>query len=168
MSDSLTATKVETNQCPSHQSILLTQGRPIHEIFNKKYWELAELENELVVSFSWKQVKVYRIARIFRNFDAQISSPKQHLPKYMQHSVGKQVKVGTFPSLKKHFCLCWHISSTRKEKHFDNLIFLKWTRSTKPTKLFPSLIVRRWSREKVIFALSSINQESKTLYIFIK
>ena len=45
MSDSLTATKVETNQCPSHQSILLTQG-PIHEIFMKKYWELAELENE--------------------------------------------------------------------------------------------------------------------------
>ena len=30
MSDSLTATKVETNQCPLHQSILLTQG-PIHE-----------------------------------------------------------------------------------------------------------------------------------------
>ena len=26
MSDSLPATKVETNQCPSHQSILLTQG----------------------------------------------------------------------------------------------------------------------------------------------
>ena len=46
MSDSLTATKVETNQCPSHQSILLTQG-PIHEIFKKKYWELAELENEI-------------------------------------------------------------------------------------------------------------------------
>ena len=46
MSDSLTATKVETNQCPSHQSILLTQG-PIHENFMKKYWELAELENEV-------------------------------------------------------------------------------------------------------------------------
>jgi len=46
MSDSLTATKVETNQCPSHQSILLTQG-PIHENFMKKYRELAELENEV-------------------------------------------------------------------------------------------------------------------------
>ena len=34
MSDSLTATKVETNQCTSHQSILLTQG-PIYEIFTK-------------------------------------------------------------------------------------------------------------------------------------
>ena len=33
-------------QCPSHQSILLTQ-EPIHEIFTKKYWELAELENDL-------------------------------------------------------------------------------------------------------------------------
>ena len=49
MSDSLTATKVETNQCPWHQSILLTQG-PIHENFMKKYWELAELENEV---FFW-------------------------------------------------------------------------------------------------------------------
>ena len=43
---SLTAIWVEQNQCPSHQSILLTQG-PIHEIFMKKYWELAELENEV-------------------------------------------------------------------------------------------------------------------------
>ena len=31
MSDSLTAIQVVPNQCPSHQSILLTQG-PIHEI----------------------------------------------------------------------------------------------------------------------------------------
>ena len=31
MSDSLTTIQVEQNQCPSHQSILLTQG-PIHEI----------------------------------------------------------------------------------------------------------------------------------------
>ena len=46
MSGSLTATKVETYQCPLHQSILLTQG-PIHENFIKKYWELAELENEI-------------------------------------------------------------------------------------------------------------------------
>ena len=43
---SLTAIWVEQNQCPSHQSILLTQG-PTHEIFMKKYWELAELENEV-------------------------------------------------------------------------------------------------------------------------
>ena len=34
MSDSLTATKVETNQCPSHQSIILTQG-PIQQVFTK-------------------------------------------------------------------------------------------------------------------------------------
>ena len=46
MSDSLTTTLVKSNQCPSHQSILLTQG-PIHENFMKKYWELAELENEV-------------------------------------------------------------------------------------------------------------------------
>ena len=34
MSDSLMAIQVEPHQCPSHQSILLTQG-PIHEIFEK-------------------------------------------------------------------------------------------------------------------------------------
>ena len=39
-----------------NQSILLTKG-PIHEIF------------AIFASFSWKHVKVYRIARIFRNFD---------------------------------------------------------------------------------------------------
>ena len=33
---SLTAIWVEQNQCPLHQSILLTQG-PSHEIFMKKY-----------------------------------------------------------------------------------------------------------------------------------
>ena len=42
----LTAIWGEKNQCPSHQSILLTQGL-IHEIFMKKDWELAELENEV-------------------------------------------------------------------------------------------------------------------------
>ena len=36
ISDSLTAISVEQNQCPSHQSILLTQG-PICEIFAKKF-----------------------------------------------------------------------------------------------------------------------------------
>ena len=49
MSDSLTTTQVEPNQCPSHQSILLTQG-PIHENFMKKYWELAKLESEVFLS----------------------------------------------------------------------------------------------------------------------
>ena len=34
--------------CPLHQSILLSQG-PI-QIFMKKYWELAELENEFFLS----------------------------------------------------------------------------------------------------------------------
>ena len=37
---SLTAIRVEQNQCPSHQSILLTQGL-ICEIFAKKFRELA-------------------------------------------------------------------------------------------------------------------------------
>ena len=50
MSDRLTATKVETNQCPLHQSILLTQG-PIHEIFMEKYWELTKPWKWLLFSF---------------------------------------------------------------------------------------------------------------------
>ena len=47
--DSLTAIYVELHQCPSHHSILLTQG-PIWEIFAKKFWELAILKNELFLS----------------------------------------------------------------------------------------------------------------------
>ena len=46
LSDSLTAIYVELHQCPSHHSILLTEG-PIWEIFVKKFWELAILKNEL-------------------------------------------------------------------------------------------------------------------------
>ena len=76
MSDSLTTIYVKQHQCPSHQLILLTQG-PIPEIFMKKYWELAELENYLFLSrpfwifFSslWKLVIIYRLARICQNFD---------------------------------------------------------------------------------------------------
>ena len=40
---------VELHQCPSHHSILLTQGR-IWEIFAKNFWELAILKNELFLS----------------------------------------------------------------------------------------------------------------------
>ena len=49
LSDSLTATYVELHRCPSHHSILLTQGL-ISEIFAKKFWELAILKNELFLS----------------------------------------------------------------------------------------------------------------------
>ena len=49
MSDSLTAIYVKSHRCPSHQSILLTQG-PIHKIFTKKYWELAILKNVVFLS----------------------------------------------------------------------------------------------------------------------
>ena len=44
MSDSLTVIYIEPDQCPSHHSILLTQGR-ICEILTKKFWELAILKN---------------------------------------------------------------------------------------------------------------------------
>ena len=47
--DSLTAIYVELHQCPSHHSILLTQG-PIWEIFVKKFWELAILKNVVFLS----------------------------------------------------------------------------------------------------------------------
>ena len=79
-----TAIYVELNQCPSHHSILLTQG-PIWEIFAKKFWELAILKNELFLSqpfwifflkkiiffclIPWKKVKVSWIAGMGRNFD---------------------------------------------------------------------------------------------------
>ena len=44
ISDRLMTIYVEQHHCPSHQFILLTQG-PIHEIFTKKFWELAILKN---------------------------------------------------------------------------------------------------------------------------
>ena len=52
--------------------ILLTQ-RPIHEIFEKEYWELAELKNSVFLighfgiffaSFPWKSVNIYIVARM--------------------------------------------------------------------------------------------------------
>ena len=49
LSDSLTAIYIELHQCPSHHSILLTQG-PIWEIFAKIFRELAILKNELFLS----------------------------------------------------------------------------------------------------------------------
>jgi hypothetical protein len=62
LSVSLTAIYVELHQCPSHHSILPTQG-PIWEIFAKKFWELAILKNELflrrpfLIFFSKKKKK---------------------------------------------------------------------------------------------------------------
>ena len=47
---SLPAIWVEQNQCPSHQSILITQG-PINEIFMKKYWELTKPWKWFLFSF---------------------------------------------------------------------------------------------------------------------
>ena len=53
MSDSLMAIYVEPHQCPSHQSILLTQGR-ICKIFAKFFWELAILKNSVFLSQSFR------------------------------------------------------------------------------------------------------------------
>ena len=49
MSDSLTAMLVEQNQCPLHQSILLSQG-PIHEILAEIAQLLAKLKNSVFLS----------------------------------------------------------------------------------------------------------------------
>ena len=85
ISDSLTAISVEQNQCPSHQSILLTQG-PIHEILMKiaqllevveklSFFESAILnfffrkKNFFFASIFFKLVIVYGIPRMGRNFD---------------------------------------------------------------------------------------------------
>jgi hypothetical protein len=45
MLESLTAIKVKPHQCPSHHSILLTQG-PIHKIFTKNIenWKFEETQ----------------------------------------------------------------------------------------------------------------------------
>ena len=48
-SASLTAIWVEQNQCPLHQSILLTQG-PIHEILAEIAQLLAMLKNSVFLS----------------------------------------------------------------------------------------------------------------------
>ena len=60
--------------------------------FHKKYWELAILKNDLFLSrpfwfffasFSWKQVKVYLLARMGQNFDVYSSfQPKITTPKH--------------------------------------------------------------------------------------
>ena len=58
-------------------SINPTLGK-IHEIFMKKYWELAELENELFLvghfdfffaSFPWKSVQIYMVEWMGPNFE---------------------------------------------------------------------------------------------------
>ena len=61
MSDSLTATKVETNQCPLHQSILLTQG-PICEILGTIAQLLGVVEKlsffeSAILNFIFQKIK---------------------------------------------------------------------------------------------------------------
>ena len=92
--DSLTAKNIELHRCPSHHSILLTQGQ-IWEIFAKKFWELAILKNELFLSrpfcfcflkknffasFPWKSAQIYMVEWMGRNFD--VSPGFQKIPCY--------------------------------------------------------------------------------------
>ena len=84
------------NQCPLHQSILLTQG-PIHEILvviaqllgvveKLSFFELAILN--FFASFPSKLVNIDGIARIFENFDDYPGFQKiSDVPILLQHSV---------------------------------------------------------------------------------
>ena len=97
------------NQCPSHQSILLTQG-PIHEILaviaqllgvveKLSFFESAILKfflqkkKNFFASFLSKLVNIYGIARIFQNFDDYPGFQKiSGVPILLQHSVSKYEK----------------------------------------------------------------------------
>ena len=59
-----------TTICPSLQFILLTHG-PILEIFAKKYWELAELENDIFWGGYW----IFQKKCIYMFFFSQWKSP---------------------------------------------------------------------------------------------
>ena len=114
MSDSLTAIQVVPNQCPSHQSILLTQG-PIHEILaviaqllgvveKLSFFESAILKifcnfffSFFFASFLSKLVNIYGIARIFQNFDDYPSFHKiSGVSILLQHSVNHYVEMQFF------------------------------------------------------------------------
>ena len=88
MSDSLTTILVEPHQCLSQKSILQSQEL-IHEILEKKYWTLAELENEfffikknIFASSPWKLVTNYVLAWMGLNsYDYDGLQPKMtHTP----------------------------------------------------------------------------------------
>ena len=79
MSASLTAIEVEPHECPSHHSILLTQG-PICEILEKivqllvvveklGFFEFFFPKKFFFALFLFKLVNIHGIARIFQNFD---------------------------------------------------------------------------------------------------
>ena len=67
----------------------------------EKYWELGDLKifelaildtylKKKIASSPWKSVKIYRVEWMGLNFDDysyNYPSPKQTLPKHMQHSV---------------------------------------------------------------------------------
>ena len=112
MSGSLTATKVETNQCPLHQSILLTQG-PIHENFMKKYWELAELENEFFLrrpfwifkssilnfffaSFHWKMQPISMRDHFFLHYGWFFQNLRKEAVRTFMHTTVRFMKKGYF------------------------------------------------------------------------
>jgi hypothetical protein len=86
-SDSLSTIEVEPHQCPSHQSILLTQG-PIHKILqiffeNWWFWKTPFFwvghNGIFFASSQWKLVKVSwisRMGRITLVFQPKITPPK--------------------------------------------------------------------------------------------
>ena len=95
------------NQCPSHQSILLTQG-PVHEILaviaqllgvveKLSFFESAILiffckkKKDFFASFLSKLVNIYGIASIFQKFDDYFGFQKiSGVPILLQHSACRQ------------------------------------------------------------------------------
>ncbi len=125
MSDSLTATKVEYHQCPSHQSILLTQG-PIHEIFMKNHWELAELENEVFLrrpfwifesailnfffaSSHWKIQPFYMRYHFFLHYGWFFQNLRKEAVRTFMHTTVVLILVCTwfYIIFLNIWCLCW-------------------------------------------------------------
>ena len=119
MSDSLTAIYIEPHQCPWHQSILLTFGinpRINPWFFQKKYWELAELNflfflnylffQKKIISSPWKSVKVASVAIWWLPW----FTAKDLLCLIICYTVRNEyfnfVKLKEFENWKKHMC-CW-------------------------------------------------------------
>ena len=98
---------VKPHQCRLHQSILPTQG-PIHEIFMEKYWKLAELDNEAVLSRSFL---LLFFIYLFKFFLLHLNGNKQPIHISAIWRVSSESWKKLHPNLYEHDCitvLCNH------------------------------------------------------------
>ena len=83
------STNPRTNPENFHEKISRIGGAGKWGFFESAILIFFFKKKNFFASSQWKLVKIYRIAEIFRNLMITlVSSPKQHLPKDMQHSVG--------------------------------------------------------------------------------